>query len=71
MPADITTRKSSDPDDITDRTRRLFDDVDSSSPAPQQYAAPMRRRQNTTPEDDDLDTPPSLRYNDLRNIFTD
>lgn len=71
MPADITVRKSSDPDDITDRTRRLFDDVDSSSPAPQQYAAPMRRRQNTTPEDDDLDTPPSLRYNDLRNIFTD
>ena len=71
MPADITIRKSADPDDITDRTRRLFDDVDTGAPAPQQYAAPMRRRQNTTPDDDDLDTPPSLRYNDLRNIFTD
>lgn len=71
MPATVPAFRSSDPDDITDRTRKLFEDVDNGDSGAKDYSAPMRRRQNTSPEDDDLETPPSLRFNDLRNIFTD
>lgn len=71
MPATVPAYRSSDPDDITDRARKLFEDVDNGDSGSKEYTAPVRRRQNTSPEDDDLETPPSLRFNDLRNIFTD
>lgn len=57
-------------DDFARRVRSLFPDEDATP----QRAAPrfaQENRRHAAKADDDLDTPPSLRFNDLRDMFPD
>lgn len=56
----------------TTRVRGIFPE-DGSMPEPPRMYSPdaVRRRQNSNAAQDDLDTPPSLRFNDLRDMFPD
>lgn len=56
-------------DDFTRRVRSLFPEDGAPTPQRSFPHAPAARRRNTAA--DDLDTPPSLRYNDLRDMFPD
>lgn len=57
-----------DEDDFTRRVRSLFPEDGTPQRAPR--FAPESRRRTPAPADD-LDTPPSLRFNDLRDMFPD
>lgn len=58
-----------DEDDFTRRVRSLFPEDDApQAPAPR-FSPESRRR--AAKAEDDLDTPPSLRFNDLRDMFPD
>lgn len=60
--------------DVSDsmvRARSIFPDDDHISSHRVYSPEAARRRQNSTAAEDDLDTPPSLRYNDLRDMFPD
>ena len=58
-------------DEHVARARMLFSEVDNPGADSSAYKASLRRRPNTSAEEDDLDTPPSLRFNDLRDMFPD
>ena len=71
MPQAATApRASMSDEEHVARARSLFSEVDEHSGGPSQYKV-SRRRPNTSADEDDLDTPPSLRYNDLRDMFPD
>ncbi|MBR1977886.1 MAG: hypothetical protein IJ985_00090 [Akkermansia sp.] len=54
------------------RVRGFFPEDGSMPEAPRMYSPDaVRRRQNSNAAQDDLDTPPSLRFNDLRDMFPD
>lgn len=58
--------------DHTTRVRGIFPEDGSMPDAPRMYSPDaVRRRQNSSAAQDDLDTPPSLRFNDLRDMFPD
>ncbi len=58
--------------DHTARVRGIFPEDGSMPDAPRMYSPDaVRRRQNSSAAQDDLDTPPSLRFNDLRDMFPD
>lgn len=56
-------------DDFARRVRSLFPEDGMEAPAPYTPAAAPRRRSSARTEN--LDTPPSLRFNDLRDMFPD
>ncbi len=60
-------------EDSMERARSIFrDNDDDSMPNTRVYSPDaVRRRQNSSAAEDDLDTPPSLRFNDLRDMFPD
>ncbi|MBR5523580.1 MAG: hypothetical protein IKV82_08970 [Akkermansia sp.] len=54
------------------RVRSMFPEDGNTPEAPGIYSPEAaRRRQNANAAQDDLDTPPSLRFNDLRDMFPD
>lgn len=58
--------------DSISRARNIFPEDGSVPESPRVYSPDAaRRRQNSTAAEDDLDTPPSLRFNDLRDMFPD
>ncbi len=60
-----------DTSDTMERARSIFRD-DDDMPTSRVYSPDaVRRRQNSSAAEDDLDTPPSLRFNDLRDMFPD
>ena len=72
MPQAATApRASMSDEEHVARARSLFSEVDEHSGGSSQYKVSLRRRPNTSADEDDLDTPPSLRYNDLRDMFPD
>ena len=71
MPQTPAPRPGMSDEEHVARARSLFSDVDEHEGDPSKYKISMRRRPNTSADEDDLDTPPSLRYNDLRDMFPD
>lgn len=67
MPAPTPAVELTDAERVA-RARSLFAEVDGNPAALNQYTAATRRRPHT-PAEDDMDTPPSLRVNDLRSFF--
>lgn len=51
------------------RVREIFPGEDAATPRP--YTPEATRRRMAPGDNDDLDTPPSLRFNDLRDMFPD
>ena len=71
MPQTTAPRPGMSDEEHVARARSLFSDVDAKEGDPSKYKVSLRRRPNTSADEDDLDTPPSLRYNDLRDMFPD
>lgn len=71
MPQTPAPRPGMSDEEHVARARSLFSDVDAAEGDPSKYKVSLRRRPNTSADEDDLDTPPSLRYNDLRDMFPD
>lgn len=71
MPQTPAPRPGMSDEEHVARARCLFSDVDAEECSPSKYKVSLRRRPNTSADEDDLDTPPSLRYNDLRDMFPD
>lgn len=58
--------------DTISRARHIFAENGEIPESPRVYSPDAaRRRQQSTAAEDDLDTPPSLRFNDLRDMFPD
>lgn len=69
--AEVGTVEDEDDEDSVSRARNLFADEEDSSQTPvSRYRGAASRRHSSVP-DDDLDTPPSLRFNDLSGFFGD
>lgn len=64
-----------DVDAVDSRVRDIFAEIDNAAPSGGNEGAyaPEARKQPTqaAEKDDDIDTPPSLRFNDLRDMFPD
>lgn len=57
--------------EIDSRVRDIFEDIDNARPdtAAEDKPAYSQEKRAAAPKADDIDTPPSLRFNDLRDMF--
>lgn len=71
LPPRRRTNAAADVEEIDSRVRDIFGDIDNAGPDTGEGDKPaysQDARAHTT-EGDDIDTPPSLRFNDLRDMF--
>lgn len=63
------TNAAADVEEIDSRVRDIFGDIDNAPPEPAAEKPAYSPDARRTEKDDDIDTPPSLRFNDLRDMF--